>query len=80
MIFSPITEIAHLIPLVGEIIGIGAAAAALLLSVAISMVTISIAWITYRPLLGGAMLAGAIAWFVLIKHHGARKTASRRQA
>ena len=36
------------------------------LAVPVTLLTISIAWIVHRPLIGGLLLAGAVgAWFLL---------------
>lgn len=76
-IFSPIRAVAHLVPIIGEIISMGTALAALLISIVISLCVIAVAWITYRPLLGGAILILAIAAFVLSKHLGSRTAAAK---
>jgi hypothetical protein len=76
MSFSPITTFADVIPFLGDILGLGTALAAALLTMAISLLTISIAWIAYRPLLGGLLLVAAVAGFVASKHLGSRAKAS----
>lgn len=75
LILSPISVFADVIPLIGDILGVGVAFAALLLAMAFSTVTIAIAWIVVRPILGGALLVGAVAWFVLGKRLGSRRAA-----
>ena len=75
LILSPISVFADVIPFLGDILGVGVAFTALLLAMAFSIVTIAVAWIAVRPILGGALLAGAIAWIVFGKRLAARRTA-----
>ena len=70
MIFSPISTFASVIPFFGDILGMGTGLAAFFLSLAISLLTISFAWIVYRPLVGGLMLAVAVAVIVWARSHG----------
>jgi hypothetical protein len=51
----------------------GAFLAALTLAVPITLLTIAIAWIVHRPLIGAGLLAGAIAtWYLLRQLHPRR--------
>jgi high-affinity Fe2+/Pb2+ permease len=54
----------------------------LILGLAIALLTISIAWITYRPLIGGGLLAGVVAlfWFIKKRHVQTSNRISSRTA
>ena len=68
MILKPLSVFADVIPLLGSVVGAGAGVIAFLLAAAGSLITISIAWIFYRPLLGIGLLALAgVALFFLFK-------------
>jgi hypothetical protein len=57
LILRVIRVLADVVPLFGSIIGAGTGIVAFLLAFCLSLVTISIAWIFYRPLIGAAILA-----------------------
>jgi len=52
--------------------GAGAFLVALTLAIPITLITIAIAWIAHRPLLGGALLVMSLGSFVLLRgmHRG----------
>jgi hypothetical protein len=69
MILSPLVVIADFIPLIGRIIGGGTFLISAILAFALTFVTIALAWIFYRPLIGGglllvALLSGAAVFFL----------------
>jgi hypothetical protein len=63
LVLAPLSEFAHIIPFLGEFIsgGIGCVMAvfAALVALVLSLITIAIAWLFYRPLLAIGLLAGA---------------------
>ena len=68
-VFKPISVFADVVPLVGTMLGAGLGIFSFLLSAALSFLTIAIAWIFYRPLLGVTLLAlalGGLIWLVAI--------------
>ena len=69
MIFMPLSVIADVVPFIGSIVGGGVVLFAVLISAVLSLITVSLAWIFYRPLLGILMLAvaGGILWLIKIK-------------
>jgi len=58
--------LASVIPLLGDIVGVGTGIVSLLLGLAWSLVIISIAWLRFRPVMGIAMLAVAGAFRALL--------------
>ena len=63
----PLTMLAAVLPILADIVGIGGFLVALTLSVPITLLTISIAWIVHRPLIGVGLLVAAIAGFALLR-------------
>jgi hypothetical protein len=64
MVFKPISVFGDVIPIVGTLLGAGLAVFAGAVAAALSLVTIAIAWLAYRPLFGITLLvlaAGAVA-------------------
>jgi hypothetical protein len=62
----PLTMLFAVLPFLESLVGAGAFLVALTLAVPVTLLTISIAWIVHRPLIGGLLLVGAIgAWFLL---------------
>jgi hypothetical protein len=66
MIFRPLSVLADVLPLLGSIVGAGTGLVAFMLSVGLWLVTVAIAWIVYRPLLGGILIAAAVASIVVM--------------
>lgn len=67
MIFKPLSVLADIAPLFGNIVAIGTGIVSFLLGAILSLLTISIAWIFYRPLVGIAILAFAAGLLYLLK-------------
>jgi len=66
MIFRLASVVADVIPILGSVVGAGTGIIAFLLAACLSLVTIAIAWLFYRPLLGVALLAGAVLLVVIV--------------
>jgi len=66
MILAPLSVLADVVPLFGTIVGAGAGIVAFLLGLAWSLVVIAIAWIRFRPLLAGGLLAVVAALLALL--------------
>jgi hypothetical protein len=56
LIFNPLAVVADVVPIFGSFLRAGVAGFVGLVASALSLVTISVAWLTYRPLLGIALL------------------------
>jgi hypothetical protein len=67
LILRPLAVVADVIPFVGSIMSAGIGLISFLVAASFSLVTIAVAWIVYRPLLGGLLLVGAVALIVVIK-------------
>lgn len=61
MIFKPLSVVADVIPFVGSLVAAGTGMVAFLLAAVFSLITIAVAWIFYRPWIGGILLAAAAA-------------------
>ena len=73
MIFRPLVVVAEFVPFIGSFVSVGASLAAFVLAAPLSLLTIAVAWIFYRPLIGigllvlvGLLVGGAI-WFAMKK-------------
>jgi hypothetical protein len=54
------------VPFLESLVGAGAFMVALTLAIPITLLTIAVAWIVHRPLIGGLLVVGAIAaWYLL---------------
>lgn len=60
LIMRPLSVLADVIPLIGNLVARGTGAVALGCALPVALVTISIAWLVYRPLLGLAILLPAV--------------------
>jgi hypothetical protein len=66
-VFKPISVFGDVIPLVGTMLGAGLGVFSFLLSFALSIFTIAVAWVVYRPILGIVLLVlalGGLFWLV----------------
>jgi hypothetical protein len=66
MVLSPIQKAANFVPFLGDVVGFVLFLACGLISLALSLITIGIAWLAYRPLLGGGLLAAALVAIILV--------------
>ena len=66
MVLRPLSVLADVLPILGDIVGWGTGLVAGVVSFACSLVTIAVAWIFYRPVLGVLLLAAAGAAVFLV--------------
>ncbi len=77
MVFSPLAVLADVLPIMGDLLRMGIGLFAAFVAAALSLVTIALAWLAYRPVLGITLLAAALALIVLLKVLGrSRKPAA----
>lgn len=75
MVLKPLSVLADVLPILGDIVGIGTGLVAGVVAFVCALVTIAIAWIFYRPVLGILLLVGAgAALFLLWKKKSAKKS------
>jgi len=67
LVLRPLETLADVIPFVGSIVGAGIGFIGFMVALSLSLATIGIAWIVYRPLLGALLLTGTVGVIVLIK-------------
>ncbi|MBR1981590.1 MAG: hypothetical protein IKA23_02435 [Akkermansia sp.] len=76
MILKPLEVLGDVLPILGDLIGIGTGVIAFLIATPVALITIAIAWLFYRPLLGIVLLAAAGGLiYLLIKKRAAAKAA-----
>jgi hypothetical protein len=66
LVLRPISILGSVIPLIGSILGAGTGAVAFFVALALSFTTMALAWLAYRPLLGGGLLVLAVGSLVLL--------------
>jgi len=67
LVLRPLSVLADVLPILGNIVGAGTGLIAGLVAAVLSLLTISIAWLFYRPLLGVALLVVAAGLTYLIR-------------
>ncbi len=77
MVFRPIAVFADVIPLFGTMLGAGIGFFSFLGAATLSFVTIAIAWVFVRPLLGISMLVVALGAAIWLLSVGRKKKAAR---
>lgn len=75
MLLGPLKVLMDVMPFLGRVVGAGISAISFLLALVVSLVTIAIAWITYRPVLAVALLAvaGGAGYLVWKKTHAEKE-------
>ncbi len=66
LILRPLSVIADVIPFLGSLVGAGTGLMAFLIATPLSLITVAIAWIVFRPLIGSGLLAVALAFVIPI--------------
>jgi hypothetical protein len=67
LVFAPIAVVADFVPVLGDLLQFGVTAFAGALAAVLGALTIGVAWIAYRPLLGIPLLVGAAGLIVGLK-------------
>ncbi len=75
-ILAPLHTLGAVVPLIGNILEFGTRLLAFVLAAALSLITVSIAWIFYRPLLGIGLLVVGLAIPISLKFLRQDKAAS----
>jgi hypothetical protein len=73
LVFAPIQTFADVVPLIGDLIGAGLFLFAMLSALCLSLITIAVGWIFYRPVLGITLLVVAVGLIVLLRVMGGKK-------
>jgi hypothetical protein len=68
-VFAPLAVVADVIPFLGDLVRMGTGIVAFLIALPLSLITIAVAWIAYRPVLGISLLvvAGVVGGTVYIR-------------
>jgi hypothetical protein len=80
MIFKPISTMGDVLPILGNILGMGIGVLAFIIALVLSLVTIAIAWIVYRPILGIILLVVGAGIFAAIWYIAKQKKAKSAAA
>ncbi len=73
LLLGPLSAMASVVPFLGTIVRGAAAGLAFVLTVPLTLVTIALAWLAFRPLIGaGLLILAAIAVYLLWRWHHAR--------
>ncbi|MBI3927870.1 MAG: TMEM43 family protein [Armatimonadetes bacterium] len=73
LIFRPLVVVADVVPVVGDLLGMGVGVFSLLIATPLTLLTVAVGWMVHRPLIGCvflALTAGAI--FLVIKLKSSR--------
>jgi hypothetical protein len=67
LVFRPLVTVADVVPLIGSLLGAGTFLVALFMALSLSTLTIGIAWIVYRPVIGFVLLGAALVAIVWLR-------------
>ena len=79
MVFRPLSVLGDVLPILGDIIGMGTGFVAGMIALVCALVTIAVAWIFYRPVLGVILLAAAgfFAWKLIMRRNAKKAKAAQ---
>jgi hypothetical protein len=77
LVFRPLSVLGDVIPMIGSMLAFGTGLFALVISFALSVGTIAVAWVVYRPVLGIALLSVSIAVLVMLAVRGKKRVAAK---
>jgi hypothetical protein len=60
MVFAPLGVLASVLPPAGAIVRFGTGLLSFVLTLPVSLITIAVGWLAFRPVIGGAILAAAV--------------------
>jgi hypothetical protein len=76
LLFRPIAVVGSVLPLLGRLVAGGIGFVAFFVALALSLATISLAWLAYRPMLAiGLLVVAAVAVFLLVRRPRGKKPA-----
>ena len=76
LVFNPLVVFADVLPLLGDILGMGVGIFAVVIAASLSLLTIAVAWLAYRPVMAVALIVAAVAIVLGVRHlcKGKKKT------
>lgn len=77
LFFNPIAVVADVVPFLGDLLRVGIGLFAGAVTISLSLLTISISWLIFRPLIGAPLLIAAIGLFVGLFMFGKKRKADR---
>ncbi len=80
LFFRPISVLGDVLPFFGSMLAFGTGLAAFVVAAVLSVATIGVAWVVYRPALGISLLTAAIAVLVWFALQGRKKAATTAMA
>ena len=75
LVFKPLSVLADVIPILGTIVEGGAGVVAFVLGLAWSLIVIAVAWVRFRPLVAGGLIAAAVILLALSYIRGKKAAA-----
>jgi len=81
VMLKPLSVLADVLPILGDILEAGSGFISFLIAAVLSLITVAIAWIFYRPLIGVALIAVAagLTWLIKFKLKAAQPAHSTQQ-
>jgi hypothetical protein len=76
MVLKPLSVVLDVVPFLGNLAETGISIVSFFIAAGFALMTISIAWLFYRPLIGGGMLAGGVILVVGAKMMSGKKAAA----
>lgn len=78
--FQPLVAIADVIPILGDIMGAGIMIVAIGMALPLTLITIAIAWVSYRPMIGIPLLVLGVGGLIALIMLGRKRKAAKAAA
>jgi hypothetical protein len=78
LVFRPIAVVADVLPILGSLMGMGIGLFAVVVAACLSLVTIAVSWLFYRPLVGIGLLVLAVVGIMGLIHLVRQRRAKRQ--
>jgi hypothetical protein len=77
LLMRPLVVVADVVPLIGDVLGVGAGLVAMLATAVVAPAVVAFAWLWYRPMVSVAVVTVAVGLIFLIKRLAASRSAAR---
>jgi hypothetical protein len=75
MLFRPLSVLADVVPMAGNLVGMGTGFVAFILAATFSLITVAVAWIVFRPVIGITLLVLAAGFIYLLAQRAKNRAA-----
>jgi hypothetical protein len=80
MVAAPLSVLTDVVPLFGDLARAGTGLVAVAIATPLTLLTIAVAWLAYRPMLSAGLIVAGVAAFVMVKRMAGRRAEGAAEA